>query len=94
MCREEGPVLGADWGVDGGDLEAWRLAAERVENRPLGRARARERSLAGGAAAGEGRLKNGIFGLGSEARMCVLPLILQGETDFGGFPHEGDDKKN
>ena len=53
MCREEGPVLGADWGVEGGDLEAWRLAAEMGENRPLGRARARERSLAGGEAEGE-----------------------------------------
>ena len=86
--------MGADWGVEGGDLEAWRLAAEMGENRPLGRARARERSLAGGAAAGEGSLKNWKFGLGSEARMCVLPLILQGETDFADLPREGDDKKN
>jgi hypothetical protein len=53
MCRKVGGFEGRIGVGTGGDLAQERWAAKWGENRPLGRAEARERSLAVGAAEGE-----------------------------------------
>ena len=54
MCRKVGGVEGRIEVGTGGDLAQERRAAMRGNIRPLGRAEARERSLAVGAVEGEG----------------------------------------